>query len=83
MTDAAPTPPDPPAPKAGHPAAPSPSTVAGAGVGIPLSIVIIWSVQTFGHVTVPPLVATALGAFLAAVAGYFHPGGNNGTVSLS
>ena len=63
MTDT-PTPPEP------YP--PFNSTMVGGGVGIPASVIIVWLLETFAHVTVPGTVAAALGAVLAAGTGYFH-----------
>lgn len=55
-----------------EPTSPLNSTMVGGGVGIPASVIIVWVLETFAHVTVPGTVAAALGAMLAAGTGYFH-----------
>lgn len=70
-----------PAPNAATIAAPSPSTLVGAGIGTPLAVVIVWTVETYTHTTVPGMVAAALGALLSALVGYFPRGGNSSTVA--
>ena len=59
---------------------PSPSTLVGAGLGTPLAVVVVWSIETFAHVTVPGMVAAAFGALLSALVGYFPRGGNNSSM---
>ncbi len=56
---------------------PSASTVAGAAIGIPLAVILVWLAQTFLHVTVPPDVSAAGGALLSALVGYFANGGKS------
>lgn len=62
---------------------PSPSTMIGAGLGTPLAVIVVWGVESFAHVTVPGMVAAALGALLSALVGYFPRGGNAGNTVAS
>lgn len=70
-----------PAPNAAAIAAPSPSTLVGAGIGTPLAVIVVWAIETFTHATVPGVVAAAFGALLSALVGYFPRGGNSSTVT--
>ena len=62
---------------------PSPSTLVGAGLGTPLAVIVVWVIETYSHVTVPGMVAAALGALLSALVGYFPRGGNAGNTVAS
>ena len=62
---------------------PSPSTLVGAGLGTPLAVIVVWGVESFAHVTVPGMVAAAIGALLSALVGYFPRGGNAGNTVAS
>ena len=63
--------------------APSPSTMIGAGLGTPLAVIVVWSIETYTHATVPGMVAAAFGALLSALVGYFPRGGNAGNTGAS
>ena len=63
-----------------NPATPSASTAAGLVIGAPLAAIVAWSLKAFAHVDMPAEIASALGALIAAVVGYFPAGGNAGTV---
>lgn len=64
---------------------PSSSTVASAGLGIPVSIILVWItdmvLQHFGLEKVPVEVATAGGAVCSFIIGYFFPGGRSDDVA--
>ena len=55
--------------------APSPSTVASVGIGIPVATVLAWCLQQFAGVEVPGEVQAAIGALVSAVIGYWFIGG--------
>ena len=52
----------------------SPSTLASAGLGVPVAIVVAWLVSLWGK-EMPSEVQMALGAIISTVVGYFFPGG--------
>lgn len=54
------------------PASSTKSTMVGGGVGVPASVIIVWLLETFAHVTVPGTIAAALGAVLASGVGALH-----------
>ena len=56
---------------------PSASTVASVGIGIPLTVLVIWLLKTYLAVDMPPEVQGALGALLSTATGYFFSGGKN------
>lgn len=56
-------------------AAPSASTYASLGLGIPIATVISWALNQFLSIAVPGPVEAAIGAIIATVAGYFFSGG--------
>lgn len=53
---------------------PSVSTVVSVALGAPLGTVVVWLIGLSG-VVVPAEVASAIGALLGALVGYFFPGG--------
>ena len=55
--------------------APSPSTVASVGIGIPVATVLAWCLQQFAVVEVPGEVQAAIGALVSALVGYLFVGG--------
>lgn len=56
-------------------AAPSASTVASVGIGIPLATVAAWCMQQFASIEVPGEVQAAFGALVSAGVGYLFAGG--------
>ena len=69
-------------------AAPKKKVIAatgGAAVGSAVSVIILWMLTAYGHVTLPPEVSNALGTIFTTVvtgfAGYFvPPGADEGSV---
>jgi hypothetical protein len=55
--------------------APSASTVASVGLGVPIATVLAWLLSQFAGVEVPGPVEAAIGAIVSAVVGYFFVGG--------
>lgn len=55
--------------------APSNSTFASVGIGIPVAIVLAWVSHQFLNVDVPGEVQAALGAIVSSTVGYFFSGG--------
>lgn len=64
---------------------PSASTVASAGIGIPVSIILVWItnlvLRANGLEDVPVEVATAGGAVCSFVIGYFFEGGKSDDIA--
>lgn len=62
-----------------HPLKPSVSTVASAGLGIPLGIILVYVVdqvlKAAGLEMLPSEVASALGSVVSILSGYFFVGG--------
>lgn len=54
---------------------PSTSTVASAGIGIPVATIASWVLNTFAGVDVPGPVEAALGAVISTIIGYLFLGG--------
>jgi hypothetical protein len=54
---------------------PSGSTLSGAALGIPASIIMVWAADAFGGIHVPGEVGAAIGALLSSLVGYFFSGG--------
>ncbi len=57
--------------------APSTSTVASVGIGVPIATVVAWALSAFASVEVPGEVQAALGAIVSAIVGYFFVGGRH------
>lgn len=55
--------------------APSTSTVASVGIGIPVATVLAWLLNAFAAIEVPGEVQAAVGALVSALIGYFFAGG--------
>lgn len=55
--------------------APSASTVASVGLGVPIATVLAWLLSQFAGVEVPGPVEAAIGAIVSAIVGYFFIGG--------
>ncbi len=53
----------------------SPSTIASAGLGVPVATLVSWLVNVFTGIEVPGPVEAAFGAIVAALIGYFFIGG--------
>lgn len=51
----------------------STNKLLGAGVAGALTVIVVWGVQTFGHVTIPAEVASAFTTLLAAAGTYVAP----------
>lgn len=47
--------------------------IAAAGIGVPISVVLAWAVQTFAGVEIPAEVATAIGGLISTFLGYMVP----------
>ena len=54
---------------------PSTSTIASAGIGVPVATIISWLLNAFGGVDVPGPVEAALGAVISTIIGYLFIGG--------
>ena len=54
---------------------PSTSTIASAGLGVPVATIMSWIFNTFVGVDVPGPVEAALGAVISTLIGYFFIGG--------
>jgi hypothetical protein len=64
-----------------HALKPSTSTVASAGLGVPLGILVVYGLETFAHLVMPDHVQIAIGSVVTILAGYFFSGGrSNDTV---
>jgi hypothetical protein len=57
--------------------APSASTVASIGLGIPIATVAAWLLTTCCHVDMPAEVQAAMGALIGAIIGYLFNGGRH------
>jgi hypothetical protein len=57
--------------------APSSSTLASVGLGVPIATVAAWAVGVCCNVPVPGEVQAAIGALISAVIGYFFVGGRH------
>lgn len=55
--------------------APSSSTLASVGIGIPVAVIVVWLLNTYSGVAVPGEVQSAFGAVISAFVGYFFKGG--------
>jgi len=58
-----------------HPNAPSQSTVASIGIGVPLATLVAWVCSEFFSVSMPGEVQAALGALVSSGVGWFFVGG--------
>lgn len=56
---------------------PSSSSVSSAAIGVPLGIVVVWALHQFAGVDMPAEVASAVGALVGALSGYFFYGGRS------
>jgi uncharacterized membrane-anchored protein len=54
---------------------PSTSTIASAGLGVPIATIISWILNQFAGVDVPGPVEAALGAVVSTIIGYLFIGG--------
>ena len=55
--------------------APSSSTIASVGIGVPIATVAAWIAGVCCNVAVPGEVQAAIGALISAAIGYFFVGG--------